>query len=89
MLKKKTMNQMEIYHLNWDDENIEKPADNSRFIKNGKKCFRQPAEKYTRVMGYFRPVSHFNTWKKAEYYWRTCYKEQKSLNSKFIQENKN
>jgi hypothetical protein len=45
---------------------------------------RTKCEIYTRVMGYFRPVSNFNTWKKSEFYSRTYYKEEKSFNSKFI-----
>ena len=28
---------------------------------------RQPVECWTRVMGYFRPVSHFNEGKKSEF----------------------
>ena len=30
-------------------------------------CERQPCEVWTRVMGYFRPVNHFNNGKKSEY----------------------
>ena len=47
---------------------------------------RQRCEIYTRVMGYFRPVSHFNIWKKSEFYSRTYFKEEESMNSKFIKE---
>ena len=36
---------------------------------------RQPCEVWTRVMGYFRPVSFFNTGKVAEYNERKCFKE--------------
>ena len=32
---------------------------------------RQPCEVWTRVMGYFRPVSEFNKGKKSEFYSRT------------------
>lgn len=39
---------------------------------------------YTRVMGYYRPVSNFNTGKKSEFYSRTYFDEWKSLNSRFI-----
>ena len=46
---------------------------------------RQPCEIYTRVMWYYRTVSLFNKWKKAEYYSRTCYQEEKSLNSRFTE----
>jgi len=49
---------------------------------------RTKCEIYTRVMWYFRPVSHFNTWKKSEFYSRTCFNEEKSMNSKFIEEYK-
>lgn len=36
---------------------------------------RQPCENWTRVMGYFRPVSEFNIGKKSEYAERKCFKE--------------
>lgn len=36
---------------------------------------RQPCEVWTRVMGYHRPVTSFNTGKKAEYAERTFFKE--------------
>ena len=36
---------------------------------------RQPVECWTRVMGYFRPVSHFNKGKQSEYAERVCFKE--------------
>lgn len=49
---------------------------------------RTKCEVYTRVMGYFRPVSHFNIWKKSEFYSRNYFNESKSLNSKFICEYK-
>ena len=32
-----------------------------------KDTVRQPVECWTRVMGYFRPVSHFNEGKKSEF----------------------
>lgn len=35
-------------------------------------------------MGYFRPVSHFNIWKKAEHYNRLHFHEQQSASSRFI-----
>ncbi|MDD5769980.1 MAG: anaerobic ribonucleoside-triphosphate reductase [Candidatus Gracilibacteria bacterium] len=50
---------------------------------------RMKCEVYTRVMGYFRPVSHFNIGKKSEFYSREYFKEEKSCNSKFIEEYKN
>lgn len=49
---------------------------------------RTKCEIYTRVMWYFRPVSHFNIWKKSEFYSREYFKEETSLNSKFIQDYK-
>jgi hypothetical protein len=36
---------------------------------------RQPCEIWTRVMGYHRPVSSFNTGKKGEFHERTCFTE--------------
>ncbi len=36
----------------------------------GQQVNRTKCEIYTRVMGYHRPVSSFNTWKKAEFYSR-------------------
>ena len=36
---------------------------------------RQPCEVWTRVMGYFRPVSEFNIGKKSEYAERKCFSE--------------
>lgn len=38
---------------------------------------RQPCEVWTRVMGYHRPVSSFNTGKKGEFYERKCFVESK------------
>lgn len=40
---------------------------------------RQPCEVWTRVMGYFRPVSAFNIGKKSEYAERVCFKEMKAM----------
>ncbi|MGN0904891.1 MAG: anaerobic ribonucleoside-triphosphate reductase [Alphaproteobacteria bacterium] len=39
---------------------------------------RQPCEVWTRVMGYFRPVSEFNIGKKSEYAERVCFSEKKA-----------
>lgn len=36
---------------------------------------RQPCEIWTRVMGYHRPVSSFNTGKKGEFHERTYFRE--------------
>lgn len=41
---------------------------------------RQPCEIWTRVMGYFRPLSEFNIGKKSEFYERKCFDENKILN---------
>jgi len=40
---------------------------------------RTKCEIYTRVMGYYRPVSHFNQGKKAEHYGRLHFDEKTSL----------
>ena len=40
---------------------------------------RQPCEVWTRVMGYFRPVSEFNIGKKSEYAERKCFSEKTAL----------
>jgi len=47
---------------------------------------RTKCEIYTRVMWYFRPVSHFNIWKKSEFYSRKYFEKNSSINSKFIEE---
>lgn len=43
---------------------------------------RTKCEIYTRVMGYHRPVSSFNIWKKSEFYSRNYFKEDNE-NQKF------
>lgn len=40
---------------------------------------RQPCEVWTRVMGYYRPVSEFNIGKKAEYAERVCFTQSKAV----------
>lgn len=45
---------------------------------------RTPCEIYTRVMGYIRPVSAYNQWKKSEFYGRKYFEENKVDNSDFI-----
>ena len=40
---------------------------------------RQPCEVWTRVMGYFRPVSEFNIGKKSEYADRKYFSEKKAV----------
>lgn len=39
---------------------------------------RQPCEIWSRVMGYFRPLSEFNKGKKAEFLERKYFKEKKT-----------
>ena len=39
---------------------------------------RQPVEVWTRVMGYFRPYSHFNKGKKSEFDERKWFEEDKA-----------
>lgn len=39
----------------------------------------KPCEVWTRVMGYFRPVSAFNTGKKSEYAERKCFSEKNAM----------
>ncbi|MFA6080193.1 MAG: anaerobic ribonucleoside-triphosphate reductase [Candidatus Gracilibacteria bacterium] len=51
---------------------------------NGNTVERTKCEIYTRVMGYYRPVSQFNNGKKSEFYTRTYFDEAKSDNSCFM-----
>ncbi len=46
---------------------------------------RTRCEIWTRVMGYHRPVSQFNTGKKAEHYSRTHFSEGISANHQFTE----
>lgn len=41
---------------------------------------RQPCEIWTRVMGYFRPLSEFNLGKKSEFFSRKYFTERKCTN---------
>ena len=45
---------------------------------------RTRCEIWTRVMGYHRPVSHFNTGKNAEHMSRKHFRECVAANSEFI-----
>lgn len=47
---------------------------------------RTRCEVWTRVMGYHRPVSHFNTGKKAEHYSRKHFRETIAANHEFCRE---
>ena len=42
-------------------------------------CERQPVECWTRVMGYFRPVSGYNNGKKSEFEERVWFTEEQIL----------
>ena len=44
-----------------------------------KDCERQPVECWTRVMGYFRPVSGFNEGKQSEFKERVWFTEEKAM----------
>ena len=44
---------------------------------------RTRCEVWTRVMGYHRPVSHFNVGKKSEHYSRQHFSEEVTANSQF------
>jgi hypothetical protein len=58
---------------------------NKTFInKEGKEIERTPCQVFTRVMGYLRPVSHYNIGKKSEFYSRKYFQEAKSANSQFV-----
>lgn len=46
-------------------------------ILNSIEAQRQPVECWTRVMGYFRPYSHFNKGKKSEFNDRVWFDERK------------
>ncbi len=61
--------------------------DNKFFNRDWKEIKRQRVEILTRVMWYYRPVSHFNIGKKSEFYSRTYYKELKTVNAQFVAEN--
>lgn len=62
---------------------MHKPENNLREGKNPEALLdneRQSCEIWTRVMGYFRPVSEFNQGKKSEFYSRKYFSENKILN---------
>ena len=50
------------------------------------KIKRTKCEIYTRVIGYHRPVSSFNIWKKSEFYSRKYFKVN-TENQKFCKDN--
>lgn len=51
---------------------------------NAQETQRQRCEVWTRVMGYHRPVSHFNIGKKAEHYGRKHFTECVAANNEFF-----
>jgi len=51
-----------------------------------KQTERTRCEVWTRVMGYHRPVSYFNTGKKAEHYSRKHFSECIAANKQFIEQ---
>lgn len=56
------------------------------FNKDWKEIQRTSCQVYTRVMGYLRPVSHYNIWKKSEFYSRNYFKNDKTIdNAEFIE----
>lgn len=46
-------------------------------ILSNNEAQRQPVECWTRVMGYFRPVSGYNKGKQSEFYERKWFTEEK------------
>lgn len=47
---------------------------------------RTKCEVWTRVMGYFRPMSEYNPGKKSEHFSRKRFEECKSANNRFVSE---
>ena len=62
---------------NWNDE---KMPEGQIPVTELSDAERQPCEIWSRVMGYFRPLSEFNIGKKSEFYERKCFDENKILN---------
>ncbi len=60
-----------------NDKNLSRGQISVTELKNNE---RQPCEIWSRVMGYFRPLSEFNIGKKSEFYERKCFDENKILN---------
>jgi hypothetical protein len=50
---------------------------------DGQEIERTRCQIYTRVMGYHRPVSSFNIWKKSEFYSRNYFTEE-NANADFV-----
>ena len=49
------------------------------YNKEGKEIKRQPCQVYSRCMWYIRPISHYNTGKKSEFYSRKRFKVPNNL----------
>lgn len=60
---------------NWNDEKIPEGQIPVMELSDAE---RQPCEIWSRVMGYFRPLSEFNKGKKAEFLERKYFKEKKT-----------
>lgn len=60
-----------------NDKNLPRGQISVTELKNNE---RQLCEIWSRVMGYFRPLSEFNIGKKSEFYERKCFDENKILN---------
>lgn len=56
------------------------------YNKDGQEIQRTPCQVFTRVMGYLRPVSHYNIGKKSEFYSRKYFNEWKTANSAFVRQ---
>ncbi len=61
-------------------ENVEIKQDNNTTLLNDE---RQLCERWTRVMGYYRPVSQFNIGKKGEFAERLFFQECKKTDKEY------
>ncbi len=52
---------------------------------NDQQVQRTRCEVWTRVMGYHRPVSHYNPGKKSEHYGRKHFEECVAANNQFVE----
>ena len=74
---------MQNQQISWRFSANQSNQNDDQAVCNSK---RTKCEIYTRVMWYYRPVSFFNQWKKSEYYSRTYFSEEVSLNSQFCKD---
>lgn len=56
--------------------------------KEAKTVNRTQCDIYSRVMWYYRPVSHYNIWKKAEFYSRKFFQQLQNSNKEFLKKYK-